>query len=181
MSPSATDRPFDGSAMHEIVVGIENTEQSAHALRWAIQLADSLGGTTRIHAVHVLRAPPAGALGLPSHIPSSLDEERRTAAEDALDELVRQSATGSAIEIDGQVIEGNPARTLLELAQDADLLVLGATDKGRLTGVVLGSTSLRCVTEGTVPVAIIPQEQTASGRITNDHQGASETPPPRRS
>lgn len=154
--------------MEEILVGIETAEQSGHALRWAIRLAESLGGTTRVHAVHVLRAPPASALGLPSHIPPSLEEERQTAAEEALDELVGQSATGSAIEIDGQVIEGNPAQILLELAKDTDLLVLGATDKGRLGGVVLGSTSLRCVTEGTVPVAIIPQEVTPPGRITND-------------
>lgn len=143
--------------MREILVGIESAEQSGHALRWAIELAGSVSEPGRVRAVHVVPAVRAAPLGLPPHVPPSLDEERRESAEQDLGELVRGTASRSSIEVNAQVLEGDPAETLLDLAGDADLLVLGATAKGRIARVVLGSTSLKCVAAGTVPVAIIPR------------------------
>lgn len=143
--------------MREILVGIESAEQSRQALRWAIELAGSVSEPGQVRAVHVVPAARAGPLGLPPHVPPSLDEERRESAEQDLRELVRGTASRSSIEVYEQVLEGDPAGTLLDLAEDADLLVLGATAKGRIAGVILGSTSLKCVAAGTVPVAIIPR------------------------
>lgn len=143
--------------MRETLVGIESAQQSGHALRWAIELAESMSEPGRVRAVHVLPDARAAALGLPPHVPPAVDEERRASAEQNLGELVRGTASRSSVEVDGQVFEGDPAETLLDLAEDADLLVLGATTKGRIAGVILGSTSRKCVAAGAVPVAIIPR------------------------
>lgn len=142
--------------MRTVYVGVEDAENSGPALRWAVDLVDAIGEEARVHAVHVVRTAPGGFLGLPSHVPPSLDEQRREEAERELDALVQDVAHPSLVEIDAQVTEGDPAAVLLDLAKDADLLVLGASTKGRVSGVVLGSTGQRCVTAGVVPVAIIP-------------------------
>lgn len=142
--------------MQRVYVGIEDAEESAHALRWAIELVEAVGEPARVHAIHVLRGAPQGFLGVPSHVPPALEEEHRGKAEDELEQLVRDVMSGTSVNVDARVVEGNPAGVLLDLAQDADLLVLGATRKGRLHQIVLGSTSTQCVTAGVVPVAIIP-------------------------
>lgn len=142
--------------MQNVYVGIENADLSGHALRWAIELVESIGEPARVHAVHVARSAPAGFLGLPAHVPASLEEERREAAERELQRLVRDATGTTSIEVDALVADGDPAEVLLDLARDGDLLVLGSTSKGRIPRVVLGSTSQRCVAAGEVPVAIIP-------------------------
>lgn len=142
--------------MQNVYVGIENADISGHALRWAIDLVESIGKPAQVHAVHVARPAPSGFLGLPSHVPGSLEEERRDAAERELQRLVMDATGTTSIEVDALVAHGEPSEVLLDLARDADLLVLGATSKGRIPRVVLGSTSQRCVAAGEVPVAIIP-------------------------
>lgn len=142
--------------MRTVYVGVEDAEQSAHALRWAVDLVGAIGEEARVHAVHVVRTAPSGFLGLPSHVPSSLEEQRREEAERELEALVRDVAHPTSVQLDAQVVEGDPAQVLLDLAEDGDLLVLGASTKGTMSNVVLGSTSQRCVASGSVPVAIIP-------------------------
>lgn len=142
--------------MQRVYVGIENAEASAHALRWAVELVEAIGEPARVHAVHVVRTAPEGLFGVPSHMPPELEAEHREKAEIELEGLVLDVKAGTSVTVDARVVEGDPADVLLHLAQDADLLVLGATRKGRLSQVVLGSTSTRCVTAGQVPVAIIP-------------------------
>jgi nucleotide-binding universal stress UspA family protein len=61
----------------------------------------------------------------------------------------------TAFPITPLVLEGQVARTLLEHAEDADLLVVGARGRGQFAGMVMGSVSQRCVSHATCPVAVV--------------------------
>ena len=54
------------------------------------------------------------------------------------------------------VQQGRAAHTLIEQSEGAELLVVGTTGRGGLSGVVLGSVSRQCATHSYVPVAVVP-------------------------
>ena len=54
-----------------------------------------------------------------------------------------------------RVFEGYPARILLHQAEDADLLVVGSRGHGELSGMLLGSVGLHCVSHATCPVVVV--------------------------
>ena len=53
-------------------------------------------------------------------------------------------------------VAGPPADVLVEVARDADLLVVGSRGRGAFAGLLLGSTSQRCAKRSTCPVVIVP-------------------------
>jgi nucleotide-binding universal stress UspA family protein len=53
------------------------------------------------------------------------------------------------------VLEGHPAPVLLELAKDADLLVVGSRGHGQFTGMLIGSVSEHVVSHASCPVVVV--------------------------
>ena len=53
------------------------------------------------------------------------------------------------------VIQGNAAQVLLDVARDADLLVVGSRGHGGFTGALLGSVSQHCVHHAPCPVVVV--------------------------
>jgi nucleotide-binding universal stress UspA family protein len=54
------------------------------------------------------------------------------------------------------VIEGHPARVLLDTAKDAQMLVVGSRGHGTFAGIMLGSVSQHCVQHAPCPVVVVP-------------------------
>jgi nucleotide-binding universal stress UspA family protein len=61
----------------------------------------------------------------------------------------------SSVPVTTSVVQGYPARELLRAAEGADLLVVGSRGHGELSGMLLGSVSLHCVTHATCPVVVV--------------------------
>lgn len=145
--------------MERLVVGIDETGSARAALRWALALADALRPSERpvtVDVVRVLAAPPRAALGLPSHVPPSMVDERRQQAEDELAALVAEVDPDGGRNVSARVVDGDPAAVLVDLARDADLLALGSSHLGTVSGAVLGSVAQRCIADAAVPVVIVP-------------------------
>ncbi len=53
-------------------------------------------------------------------------------------------------------VAGSPAEVLVEIARDADLLVVGSRGRGAFAGLLLGSTSQRCAERSSCPVVVVP-------------------------
>ena len=132
-----------------IVVGVDASEPSKDALRWAAGQAKLTGGH-----LHIVMAWAIPSMGYWAPIPQGLDlaKEAATALQSTIDEVL-----GSAPEVSfsSEVLEGHPALVLLEQAKDADLLVVGSRGHGEFTGMLIGSVSEHCVTHADCPVVVV--------------------------
>jgi nucleotide-binding universal stress UspA family protein len=137
-----------------IIVGVDGSEGSVQALRFAIEEAKIRGAELR--AVSAWHVPPAvyGA----GWAPASTDvDEFRKLAESALRESVEEAGAAQAgIEVTSIVREGHPVDLLVEESGDADLLVLGTRGLGGFKELLLGSVSQQCAHHASCPVVIVP-------------------------
>jgi nucleotide-binding universal stress UspA family protein len=130
-----------------IVVGVDGTEVSQKALAWAVN--EGRVRHTKVHVVHAWRFDPMTDL-LPSE----------QIKEDSTELLVREVATVTGLpqsdDVSYSSVQGDAARVLHEVSEDADMLVLGSHRRGPVGEVLLGSVSRECVRHATVPVVVVP-------------------------
>lgn len=136
-----------------IVVGIDGSEQSKHALRWALDEARLRGASLRV--VYAWTLPVYVGYGVaPAAVldPQSL----RAAANERVDATVEE-VVGAAkdVPIERRAVEGLAAQSLVEEAKDADLLVVGSRGHGGFTGLLLGSVSQQCAHHAPCPIVIV--------------------------
>jgi nucleotide-binding universal stress UspA family protein len=139
-----------------VVVGVDGSEGSRRALRWAAHEAAARGDA--LHLVHVWQQPQAYApLGLGTY---PLDPEPiEQAARSLLDGLLTEARDlQPGLPVTGDVVEGAPAEALLDAARTAELLVVGSRGLGGFRSLLLGSVSQQVVQHARCPVVIIPDE-----------------------
>jgi len=139
-----------------IVVGIDDSEQAAAALRWA--LAEGVLRQATVEVVHAW-SPPMSALpfGATLHLRAH-EGEIDAVARASVDELV----DGALAELDEPppevlrtILPGGAALTLVEVAESADLLVVGSHGRTGLSRLVLGSVAMACVQHAPCPVVVV--------------------------
>ncbi|HET6951614.1 MAG TPA: universal stress protein [Acidimicrobiales bacterium] len=161
MSTSPDDVPLSpeagaGAATGRIVVGVDDSEQAAAALRWA--LAE---GAVRNCAVEVVHAwsPPLSALpfGATLVIPvdeGAIDSAARASVDDLVDAALAEMDARPS-EVLRTVLPGGAATSLVEVAEGADLLVVGSHGRSGLSRLVLGSVAMACVNHAPCPVVVV--------------------------
>lgn len=134
-----------------VVVGVDGTAASDALLRWAREFGIEIGARLR---VVLAWQPPALATLVPFRVERALVD----AAEHRLSELVAHNAKGVAAE--STVVEGSPARVLLEAAKDADYLVIGRPEgTDPRPGMTIAA---RCAAFSPCPVIVVPVREAAS-------------------
>ncbi|MDT7839955.1 universal stress protein [Streptomyces justiciae] len=146
-----TERPAENS----IVVGVDGSEASQAALRWAAEQARALHAV--VVAVHAWE--PVGP-GLAPYAPVTArptPAEQRVEAARLLASTVRE-VFGPRIgdRVRAVVVEGQPARVLLEQAHGALLLALGHRTDGSDGRPALGPIGRACLRGAIVPVVAVP-------------------------
>jgi nucleotide-binding universal stress UspA family protein len=134
------------------IVGVDGSDNSRHALEWAIDQA--VGRDVRIVLLATWTAPLTGtglASGGTDFTDSSAFERELLRSAEAL----ASTATRDGVRLEARTAHGHAAPLLIEASRDAELLVIGARGLGRVEGVVLGSVSQRCSLHNTVPTAVI--------------------------
>lgn len=139
-----------------IVVGIDGSEHSQRALAFAVAEARTRDATLDIVHVHqhttnpgYLYGPMAGA----SAAGVSRDELERHSLE-LIDRTLGQAPDD--VEVQRISVSGSPARRLAEVAEGADLLIVGSRGRGGFTGLLLGSTSRQATAHAPCPVTVVP-------------------------
>jgi len=139
---STIDGPF-------VVVGIDGSEESQHALLWARALAVPLHA--QVKAVAVWHLPYGyGAVAVPG------DWNPKQDMEELLFETVTE-VVGSQVPHDLHLVvrEGNPAKELLDAAEGAAMIVVGSRGHGGFAGMLLGSVSSHVAEHATCPVLVV--------------------------
>jgi nucleotide-binding universal stress UspA family protein len=156
--PEADAEPVRG----RIVVGVDDSEQAAVALRWA--LAEGVLRQATVEVVHSW-SPPMSAMPFGATLRLRAHEgEIDAVARESVDEIV----DAALAEMDDQppevlrtILPGAPALTLVEVAEGADLLVVGSHGRTGLSRLVVGSVAMACVQHAPCPVVVIrtPSEE----------------------
>ncbi len=133
-----------------IVVGVDGSESSKEALRWAARQARVTGA--KVRAVMAWEYPTSFGWAPPYPTEFHPELDTRNALDATIEEVL---GTDGAVEVESCVVEGRPATELLEAAKGADLLVVGCRGHGALTGMLLGSVSQHCMTHASCPVMVV--------------------------
>ncbi len=145
-----------GGTDARIVVGVDDSQQAAAALRWALD-----EGALRQCTVEVVHSwsPPLSALPFGATLVIPVDESAvDSAAHDAVDQLV--DATLAEMDVQPPqvlrtVLPGGAAATLVEVAEGADLLVVGSHGRTGFRRLTLGSVAAACVNHASCPVVVV--------------------------
>jgi nucleotide-binding universal stress UspA family protein len=142
-----------------IVVGIDGSEDSKDALRWAARQAELTA--TPVTAVMAWQLPvtfgtvwqmPAtyGRSHDLSQVDFSADAKKTLDA--ALEEVL---GAGAHVPLTPQLVNGHPAPVLIEASRHAALLVVGRSGHGGFAGMLIGSVSQHCVSHAACPVVVV--------------------------
>jgi nucleotide-binding universal stress UspA family protein len=135
---------------HQIVVGVDGSDSSKNALRWAAKLAPSLGAT--IHAVVAWEYPIVFGLegGLP--IPWKPDETAKEILSNTLDSVFGK---GRPAGLRGSISQGHATFVLLDASEKAEMLIVGSRGLGGFSGLLVGSVSSACAEHAKCPVLVV--------------------------
>jgi nucleotide-binding universal stress UspA family protein len=150
--------------MQKIVVGIDGSDASKAALRWAVD--DARGRGAEVVALHAydVELPtadlaPTAPIDIPAFVGDIHEEAERFVAQ-VVDDVVGKTATVDVAPI--AVEEPDFAKALIDASRDADLLVVGSHGRG-LSPLRLGSVSLECAQHAACPVVIHRGERPTPG------------------
>jgi nucleotide-binding universal stress UspA family protein len=142
-----------GQAGGRIVVGVDGSESSRGALAWAVRQAALTGST--VDAVHAWHEPVSYGYGYGYAMLVPVPELEKFAREALGKAIAAVADLAPGVDIRPVVVEGNPARALLDVAKGADLLVVGSRGHGGFTEALLGSVGQHCVHHADCPVVVI--------------------------
>jgi nucleotide-binding universal stress UspA family protein len=131
-----------------IVVGIDGSNGSSAALRWAIAEARLRSVPVRaVHAWSYNQPLVPSLIGYPYILDDPWQAEQRL--EHATSDL------GEEHEIERVLVEGLAAQVLIDAVGEADVLVVGSRGHGGFTNLLLGSVSQQCAQHAPRPVVIV--------------------------
>ncbi|ATW49569.1 universal stress protein [Streptomyces xantholiticus] len=145
----------DKAAAGRIVVGVDGSEPSIKALRWAVRQAGLTGDS--LEAVISWEYPAAGWAGMVAAIPSDFDPQKLAAQ--VLDESLEQTlGAEAAATVARTVLIGNPAQALMDRSEGASLLVVGHRGYSGFKATLLGSVGLHLAQHAPCPVVVVRGE-----------------------
>jgi len=132
-----------------ILVAIDHSDHSQHALSAAKDLAKSSGGKVRV--VHVREM----SIGKPGPVPKEDTDAAEALVNDAVKALTAEGIDATSVVHDSHT--GRVASVILEdaLESGATMIVLGSRGLTDLEGLVMGSTTHKVLHLGTLPVLVV--------------------------
>jgi nucleotide-binding universal stress UspA family protein len=136
----------------DVIVGVDGSENSVAALRWAAVYAALTGAT--IHAITTWEYPAfadmTGMVMMPG--PGFIAD----GALATLDGAIEKAHLPDEVKVVREVIEGHPARVLIDHSAGAALLVVGRRGHSGIVGAFIGSVATACAHHAVVPLVIVP-------------------------
>jgi nucleotide-binding universal stress UspA family protein len=143
-----------GDARPPVVVGVDGSDGSVAALRWAVRYGAVTG--TPVRAVLAWHYPTAAAQPPVGHAPEAVNKQVEDQERAILREAIGKVAPEAAgADVHAEVRYGHPAEVLIEESGRVGLLVVGRRGHGGFLAKHLGSVSLHCVNAAECPVVVV--------------------------
>jgi nucleotide-binding universal stress UspA family protein len=139
-----------------ILVPIDGSESSHRALIHAVNLAKIHGSEiTVISVIEELKLPFGAEYRLWAN--ESHQELIRTSLECINKEIISILEKEPDIKIDAEIIEGNPALSIIKIAEEKkhDLIIMGKTGMSFVEELVIGSVTHKVVKQSIIPVTVV--------------------------
>jgi nucleotide-binding universal stress UspA family protein len=139
--------------MSGIVVGVDGSEHSLDALRWAAGEARLRGCPLWVVASF---STPLMSTGYEVAVPDSADlAAASNTMLNAAVGTVRDEGLLEGIDVVTEVLEGHAGEQLIRMSEKADLLVVGARGHGGFLGLLMGSVTTYAVNHALCPVVVV--------------------------
>jgi nucleotide-binding universal stress UspA family protein len=146
-APATTTRTDYG----RIVVGVDGSDASKDALRWAHRQATFTG--SELVAVGVWSYVTMSYPTMSGYVPTVNDIDLEGDTRALLEQVVKEVLDGAPVRL--VVTEGHPAEVLTRFSASADLVVLGCRGHGGFVGALVGSVSQHVVSHASCPVVVV--------------------------
>lgn len=146
----------DAKATNEIVVAVDGSDAGAAAVAWAANAAAKRSAPLKLVTAYTMpQFMYADGMIPPQELYDQLEDEAMEKINDA-----REIVTGfdENIEVSYYIGEATPIDLLLQLSEDADIVVMGSRGLGGLSGLVLGSVSSAVVSHAACPVVVVRKD-----------------------
>jgi nucleotide-binding universal stress UspA family protein len=147
-----------------IVVGVDGSEASRTALRWAAEEAELRDA--RVRAVHVWSFVPPAPLVEPGMMPTAatdfartLEAEQNAARAELEAALADAFPDGLPDRVEPKLADGDAGSVLDAESRDADLVVVGSRGRSGIVAAVLGSVSRHVVHNARCPVVVVKADE----------------------
>ena len=149
-----SDNRFESNSYTDtVVVGIDGSEASEGALRWAAFVARATNSP--LAAVSIW--DPAGVYGWAAASWTAVPNWNPAADADKALQSTLDKVFGAhrPVALRAAVIQGNVAQSMLEVSHGARMLVVGSRGHGGFAGLLLGSVSSACAEHAKCPVLVV--------------------------
>jgi nucleotide-binding universal stress UspA family protein len=147
---------MDSTVKDRVVVGVDGSPSSDDALRWAAREADLHGDVLEVVCCWTYPATVTMAPFQPSLRDQVFADGARHVVKDSIERVLGGSA--DHMDVVAEVVEGPPSQRLVELSQDAAMVVVGCSGRGGFAGLLLGSVSQHLAEHGHCPVVVVHGE-----------------------
>lgn len=138
-----------------IVVGVDGSDSSRAALTWAAHEARLRDAALQVVTAYRFPLAFAGA-GAGSDVAAPI--EQREAESIQREMLADVGPALEGLDVSRSVAGGEgPGHAVIKAAAEADLLVVGTTGRGGVSGFTIGSVSHYCVSHAPCPVVVVPE------------------------
>jgi nucleotide-binding universal stress UspA family protein len=143
--------------MSGIVVSLDGSADSQHALEWAVTHAALEHTPLTVLAVHQVAA--SAWTGNSIIYPADRPKAERTVhtVKEAVSKTLSKLSDGRPSSVTVRGFIGEPARALIEASHDADMVVVG--ERGGFARLLPGSVSAQVTHHAACPVVVVPGQR----------------------
>jgi nucleotide-binding universal stress UspA family protein len=143
--------------MPGILVGVDGSDHSLRALRWAMRHAARLHVPLTVLVVRQDPVRPATEIywGVHAYPEDARNPEfARKTVQEVVDKVASEIGE-TAPKVTVEVVTGDPAQELIKASHDADTLVVGSRGSGGFAKLLMGSVSTKVTHHADCPVVVI--------------------------
>jgi len=145
--------------MPGIVVGVDGSPNSEHALDWAMKLAAALHAPLTVVVVHEVPKSYWGGIPVVGPADRPVLEKLHHAADEMTQRAVNRLGDAKPASVTIHAVDGFVVKELVDASQEADMVVVGSRGGSGVARVLMGSVSAEVVQHSACPVVIVPHKR----------------------